>query len=269
MQVVAGYQANSPAMASQDSRDLGTEIRLWWRRNMAVNAIVDFGFGFGISMLATSTIVAVFLKHMGASNIIVGLAPAVTMVCAMVSQLPATHWTRNLREKKKAFVALHIASYLPWLVVGALTLRWAQPHPQRMIVALLALMALYALLMGASIPLWGQLLPRLFPDRKRGMALGIILLAQGAAGVAGGLFAVYTLTHRPYPLNFATLFLTAGCCMVVARSLHLLVHESVPAEPPEAPPETPRGSLRRTIAGIWRAAGASGVPPATPAARTR
>ena len=215
---------------------------------MVINAIVDTGFGFGISLLAVSTIVAVFLKRMGASNTVVGLAPAVTIVAGALAQLPATHFTRRFREKKTVFVAIHIASYLPWLAIGYLTLAWARPHPHRMIVALLGLMAVYAALLAASMPMWGQLLPRLFPDRKRGMAVGIIILAQGSAGVAAGFFAAYILAHRAFPLNFATIFLTAGVCMVLARSLHLLSHESVPAEPPAAP----RENMGRIVLGIWR-----------------
>lgn len=235
-------------MATQDSRELSEVTERWWLRNMVLNAVVDFGFGFGLSLLAVGTIIAVFLKHLGASNTVVGLAPALSMVCAALTQLPATHWTRHLREKKKVFVALHIAAYLPWLVIGALAWRWGETHPHRMIVALLVLMGTYALVLGSSPPLWGQLLPRLFPDRKRGMAVGIIILAQGIAGVLGGLFAAHVLAQRPFPLNFATLFLTAGVCMVLARSLHLLSVESVPEEPPEAPSES-AWSIARDI---WR-----------------
>ena len=234
-------------MATQDSRELSYETERYWRRNMVLNAVVDTGFGFGLSLLAVGTIIAVFLKRMGASNTIVGLAPALSMVCMALTQLPATHLTRNLREKKKVFVALHIIAYIPWLIVGMLAGEWGRTHPQRMIVALLGLMALWALVIGASPPLWGQLLPRLFPDRKRGMAVGIIILAQGVAGVAGGLFASYMLAHKPFPYNFAALFLTAAISMIVARSLHLLSHESVPDEPPEAS----RESLWRIAAGIW------------------
>ena len=234
-------------MATQDSRELSDETERWWRRNMLINAVVDSGYGFGLSLLAVGTIIAVFLKRMGASNTIVGLAPALSMVCMAITQLPATHLTRHLRRKKTVFVALHLIAYLPWLVVGVLALEWAKPHPHRMIVALLGLMAVGALVLGSSPPLWGQLLPRLFPDRKRGRAAGIIILAQGAAGVGGGLFASYVLAHKAFPVNFATLFLTAGVVMVVARSLHLLSHESVPAEPPEAPTE----SLWRIATGIW------------------
>lgn len=234
-------------MATSDSRELNEETERHWRRNMLLNAVVDTGFGFGLSLLAVGTIISVFLKRMGASNTMIGLAPALSMVCSAISQLPATHLTRHLREKKKVFVALHILAYLPWLAVGFLALHWAKPHPEHMILALLILLAVWALLLGTSPPLWGQLLPRLFPDRKRGLAVGIIILAQGAAGVAGGLFATYVLAHRSYPVNFATLFLTAGCVMVVARSLHLFSHESVPQEPPAAP----RERLWRLALGIW------------------
>ncbi len=214
---------------------------------MLINAVVDTGFGFGLSLLAVGTIIAVFLKRLGASNTIVGLAPALSMVCMAIAQLPVTHLTRNLREKKKVFVALHLAAYLPWLIVGVLTLEWAKPHPYRMIVALLGLMAVWSLFLGTSPPLWGQLLPRLFPDRKRGVALGIIILAQGGAGVAAGLFASYVLAHKPFPVNFATLFLAAGVVMVLTRSLHLFSHESVPTEPPK----TPTKSLWHVAHGLW------------------
>lgn len=234
-------------MAYSDSRELSYETERWWRRNMVINAVVDTGFGFGLSLLAVGTIIAVFLKRLGADNTLVGLAPALSMVCSAVAQLLSIHLTRHLREKKKIFVALHLAGYLPWLLVGVLALEWGRTHPHRMIFALLGLMAVWSLLLGSASPLWGQLLPRLFPDRKRGMAVGIIILSQGVAGVAAGLFASYILARRPFPLNFATLFLTAAVCMMVARSLHLLSHETVPAEPAEAP----RESLGRIVRGIW------------------
>lgn len=215
---------------------------------MIINTVVDTGFGFGMSLFAVGTIIAAFLRHLGATNTVIGLAPAITMAAMALPQLPVTHWTRGLREKKKLFVAIHISAYAPWLVIAALTVLWASPHPQRMIVALLALMGLAYLMWGGGPPLWAQLLPRLFPDRARGMAVGVIVTAQGLAGVAGGLLAAWVLAHVAYPDNFALLFLIAGAVMIVFRSLHLLSHESLPDEPPEVT----REGMWRIVARLWR-----------------
>lgn len=234
-------------MAAADSRQLDNETEQHFRRNMVLNVIVDTGFGFGLSLLAVGTIIATFLHRLGASNTVIGLAPGLYMACTALPQLVATHATRHLREKKRVFVTLHLLAYLPWIALGLLTLRWAEPHPQRMTVALLTLISVSAVLLAAALPLWGQLLPRLFPDRRRGIAMGLIVASQGIAGIVGGLYAAWTLAARPYPVNFAALFLTAGAVMLAARSLHLLSRESVPEEMPSPPQDR----LLHLVGRLW------------------
>ena len=234
-------------MAVQDSRELSGETARYFTRNLAVNVLVDFTQGLGLAMTAAGTIGAVFLHSLGASNAVVGAAPGLGMAAYVALQLPSVQLAQGLRAKKPILVWGLVAAYLPWVPIALLTPVWARAQPGLMTVAFLGLFTLSWLLWGTASPAWGQLLPRLFPDRRRGFAMGVIVAASGAGGLVGGWYAGFVLSHYPYPQNFARLFLTAALVMVAGRCLNLLSHETVPRQATRKRPKP----LARVVAHIW------------------
>lgn len=225
-------------MPRSESTSESPALARHFRRNLTINLAVDLSHGFALAQISAGIVLAAYLRRLGASNLVIGLAPALFNAGLSFTQLAGVYVTRHMRAKMRIFVTMLIAAFLPWIPVGVLTLWWSVAHPQAMVVALLVLYVLSLLLWGMCIPLWGQLLPRLYPDRRRGIALGLVLAASSLGGIVGGIYVTYVLTRWEFPTGFAILFLTAGIVAPVTRALHYLSVETVP-EDAEPVPDTP------------------------------
>jgi MFS family permease len=223
------------------------ETEQHYRRNLALATPVDLFWGLGASLVAVGPIITVLLQRLGATNLLIALAPALQTVGFGLLQLPAVHLTRHLRAKKLVFMSLHWTAGA-WVLGGMLVLAWGQTRPAALIVAIPIIGGLYAMGLSLVTPLWGQMLPRLFPDSRRGFVGGMLSLAGGLGGIAGGAVAAWVLTAYPFPRNFAYLLLAGGGLQCGSILLYLFVHETVP----QASPEEPEPRLLTVAARLWR-----------------
>lgn len=216
-------------------------------RNLALAAPVDVVWGFGAALVAVGPIITVFLQRLGATYLLIALAPAMQTVGYSLLQLLSTHLTRGLRVKRYVFVAYHACALL-WSLGGLLTLLWGETRPEMLIWILPLVVGAFSAGVSLAIPLWGQLLPRFFPDDRRGLVSGVLLFGAGIGGVAGGLVAQWALGYWPFPSNFGYLFVAAGVIMTSSVILYLWMHETVP----EGSGEEPERRLGDLIRHIWR-----------------
>jgi MFS family permease len=233
-------------MADNDST-IEAEKDRFFRRNVLVAPGVDLFFGFATSLIAIGPILAVLLAKLGASNLLIGMAPAATLVGSTLLQLPAAHFTHRLRRKKVFFALAHVVPCSAWVVAGVLTPRLATPHPQAMILVVLGALTVFAAGNGFLMPIWTELLARMYSDGRRGFVTGLISMGFGTGGLLGGAYAAYALGHRAFPLNYAHLFVIAGLVTVIAVQGYLLGHEVVPAAAERE--DTPR--LLPLLRRIW------------------
>ena len=216
-------------------------------RNLALAAPVDLVWGFGSAFVALGPIITICLLRLGASNLLIALAPAMQTVGFSLLQLPSTHLTRRARLKKYIFVAFHLCA-LFWTLGGVLTLVWGQAQPRVLIWVLPLIVGLFSAGVSLAIPLWTQLLPRCFPERRKGMVSGVLLFGAGLGGMAGGLVARWALGRWPFPQNFAYLFLAAGVIMAASVLPYLFMYETAP----EGAGEEEERGLGGIIRHLWR-----------------
>lgn len=233
-------------MVYYDARQLSEAVERYFRRNFALAIPVDFGWGLASALVAMGPIVTVLLQRLGADNALIALAPMMQTAGFALLQLPAIHLTRGLRAKKWVFISIHSCS-LFWTLGGWLILAFGRSHPHVLVWILPLTIGLYAAGLGLAMPMWGQLLPRFFPDRRRGLVSGALMAASGVGGVVGGLLATWALGHWGFPRNFAYLFIGAGLTMAGSMTLYPFIHETVPPGPP--PPMEP--SLVRVVRRLW------------------
>ena len=117
---------------AEDGWRLEEEKERFFRRNVLIAPGVDFFWGFSMALTAIGPILAVFLQRLGASNLLIGMAPAAFLVGLTLLQLPAAHLTQRLRRKKVLFGLAHLVPCSAWLIAGLLTPRLSGPHPQAM-----------------------------------------------------------------------------------------------------------------------------------------
>jgi MFS family permease len=253
------HKANSrtPGSTMADSlRNQNQAKERYFLRNAALVAPVDLFWGFGTAITATGPILTVFLQQLGATNLVIGLAPVAFLMGNTLLQLPSAHLTRNLRRKRVFFALAHVVPCSAWIMAGLVTAPLAASYPGAMVWTLLAVIAAFSAANGFLMPMWTQLFPRLFSDNRRGLIGGLINLAAGFGGLAGGLYAAHVLAARAFPLGYAHLFLLAGVVELVSVQTYLFVHEEVPEDPRqgvEAPPEPRAGpGLLPSLRVLWR-----------------
>ncbi len=213
-------------------------------------------------MVAPGTILAVYLKHLGAGEFVIALVPTVQMVSFGLTQLPATAWTRRLRRKVAASSVLFGLACLWWLLTGVVGRSLAVSRPALMVAVVLGFNACAQFIMGAASPLWSDVTARLYPDRRRGLASGILWTVLGAFGILGALYARHVLATVDAPHSFNHLFIVGGLVAGLGCQFLWLAKEYSP--PAAADAEHPRGyvalirerwrgnrRLRRLVAARW------------------
>ena len=218
-----------------------------FRGNMLLAAPVDLIWGFGSALVAIGPIITVLLLRLGANNLLIALAPAMQTAGYTLLQLPAVHLTRRLRVKKYVFVSFHTCA-LAWSLGGLLILRWGTSRPGLLIWVLPLVVGVFSAGLSAAIALWTQLLPRWFPDRRRGLASSILSCAAAVGGITGGLVASWGLAHWAFPRNFAYLLIAAGIIMLLSVLPYLFTHETAPEGEGEGT-DQPLGGMVRAV---WR-----------------
>jgi hypothetical protein len=77
-------------------------------RNLSGISLVEFLWGLGMPVVFDSTFLPLFMRHLGASNLVVGLVPTLISAGIAFSSLLAYSLTAGRRKKKTALVAVHV-----------------------------------------------------------------------------------------------------------------------------------------------------------------
>ena len=229
-----------------DNHDPEQSKEFYFRRNVALIPPVDLFWGFGVAVTALGPILAVFLLQLGASNFLIGFLPVAALLGSSLLQLPSAHLTRHLRRKQVFFALSHLPPCAALIIAGLLAPRYAVGHPRTMIWVLLGMVAAFSAANGLLMPIWTQLFPRMFADTRRGLIGGMIVAMSGTGGLVGGLYAAHVLANRPFPFNYAHLFILAGVLELISVQAYAFGHEEIPREPPE---ETPH--LLHSLRVLW------------------
>ncbi len=203
---------------------------IYYRRNVVACSLADSLWLAAYACMALGTIQPVYLQRLGATKTIIGALPGLQIAAFAFLQLPSVRWTRRLRRKVGVFAGLHFPVALLLIAVGVMVGRWSLTHPDRMTWTFLTVMAIRLAALGIVVPLWGDLLRRLFPDNRRGQAMGIIIGTSSVFGVLGAAYARYILSRFQFPTNFSHLFIIAGIFMTIAAGLYRMAREVVPSE---------------------------------------
>jgi hypothetical protein len=98
------------------------------RRDARVNYklffIDAFGYPLAFSLISTSTIMPLLLTDLGASNLAIGLVPAIQSLGALMPGILIAPFLERLPLKKRLFVALGLAERLFILSMAGIVAIW-------------------------------------------------------------------------------------------------------------------------------------------------
>ncbi len=188
--------------AQQIERDYG------W--NYAMIAGVEGVWGFAAALVSIETILPAFLDRLGASAMLIGLVPAVFRAFLTAPQLLTAKLTRNLPLKKFVFTAVHYPGCLALFPLAWVAWTYADSRRGVVIAAAFVWVALFGLSISFAMPMWINVMAKLFPAQRRGRAFGLVFLLGSLSGTVGSMWAARVLARHAFPSNFALLFVAAG-----------------------------------------------------------
>ena len=203
---------------------------LFFRRNVAGVAGVEFLWGLGFPIVMESTFLQLFLKSLDASSFTVGIVPSLFIFCISTMPLFSTYLSRNYRSKKTLVALLHVSSGLGILLFGLL-LPFLQGKTEILLFFFICYM-LFSLCLGLTIPIWYDYLTRIFSNAKTVPGLGYMMLAQNIGKVVSSFFILKIVDTYAFSLaSSAWVFIATGMLFIIGSLCFFFTKELPDAQP--------------------------------------
>ena len=211
-------------------------------RNLYLNCIHEFSWGFGIAFHTTYAVIPLFLKKLGAPDAVIISVAGLFSVLIAFPMLFTAILGRNIRNIKIAVMVSHSLVLPPIFIAGFLFAFLAPTGPHAW-VYYYACFVLYCLALGFIIPIWADFLAQIFPRESRGHYLGISFAFNSIGGFAGGIIVKILLNSTlPFPTNFGWGFIIMGISLGLGILAYLFYNVDNKSD------KTPH----KSIADFWR-----------------
>ncbi len=202
--------------------------------NFAANVCDGAVFSMAMSLVSLQTVLPVFVKKIGGSNVAVGLIPVLWTVGFNFPQIFIAGYTQRFARKKKLVLATAMLQRTPWLLLAVLAfLLVAKIDAEMGLLLFFFVFALAAIGGSINLPGWFDLVAKITPVDLRGRLFGLRQVLGAALGVFGGWVVTKVLQTVAYPENFALLFLLAFITMMGSYIFLALLKEEDGARPEE------------------------------------
>jgi MFS family permease len=202
------------------------------RRNFIFN-IIDGGiFALGMSLISQQTILPIFVKNIGGTNIAVGLIPVFWMLGFNFPQIFFAHFAQRLEFKKRLMLETGLIQRLPYLVLSIVSFFIISEMSASLALLIFFILFTVAAVGGSvHLPVWFDLISKITPVTIRGRLFAYRSILGGIFGIGGGWVAMVILGSVNYPSNFALLFLLAFIIMMISFYALTRLKEEKPTIP--------------------------------------
>lgn len=152
------------------------------RWNFAACLTDAVGWPLGAALFSQTTILPVFLRHLGAGNTLIGCLPALYNLLVFLPGLLMVGFIGRLPRVRGFLLTVALVERLALLTLAPLTLLWGQTHPGWLLAAVFGAIAVHAGAMGINQPAYWVVIGKCVPAAWRGRLFGY---AGGVAGVLG------------------------------------------------------------------------------------
>lgn len=219
------------------------------RKDYLLFFIESVGYPLGFSLISSSTIIPLLLTTLGASNVVVGMAPALGNLGLFLPGVFSAPYMERTPIKKRIMVGFALIERAFILVIAAMVLIWGVGRPSWAIMGFLVAWTLSNVAAGVNLPAYFAMLAKCIPPEARGGLFGWGGALSGIVGVAAAEYAGVVLATLAFPGNFAIL-LAAAAVILTASVVPLLWTR----EPPDQTAGEHR-SVRQYLADAIRSAG--------------
>ncbi len=176
------------------------------RHNLILNLFHEFTWGFGIAFHTIYAIVPLFLKSLGAPDIIIVSTAGLFAILVAIPQLFSALMGRNIKNIKRASLLIHGLPISVVFMMGTIYTFFIPSGPNAWLYFYTGFIG-YALAIGYLLPIWVEFLEHATLKKERGRFLGISFAINSVGGFVGGLTVKWVLDSSiPFPQNFGVGF---------------------------------------------------------------
>ena len=210
------------------------------------------GWPLGAALFSQTTILPLFLRHLGAGNTTIGCLPAIYNLLVFLPGLLVVGTISRLPRARGFLLGIALVERFALLSLVPLTLLWGRTHPGWLLIALFGAISVHAGAMGLNQPAYWVVIGKCIPPAWRGRLFGY---AGGIAGVLGfgmdGLLRhLLSGPNGGFPHGYALGFLIGFALMTVSCLPLGFVRE--PVAPPRTEDDPHTGHYGRDAWFVWR-----------------
>lgn len=186
------------------------------RRNFILNVVDGAVFTFGLGFASRSTVLPVFVKHIGGDSIAISLIPVLWILGFNIPQIVIANYTGRISPKKPLLLKTGLAQRLPWLLMAVVTFTLVDGLSPAVALPLFFVLLTFAAAGGSlNLPVWFDIVSKITPVRMRGRLFALRTVLGGLLGILAGWIVERVLATWAYPDGFGLLFgLAFGTIMI-------------------------------------------------------
>ncbi|MBU2493502.1 MAG: MFS transporter [Bacteroidetes bacterium] len=203
------------------------------RKNFIINLFDGAVFAFAMGFVSLITIMPVYVKQIGGSNIEIGLIPVIWAIGFNLPQIFIANYAANQPFKKPLMMKTAFLQRLPWLMLAivSLLITWYNLSITAGLIIFFLFFFLAALGGGINLPVWFDLFAKLTPVRIRGKQFAYRVMLGALLGILAGWVTKIILNNVDPGLSFPSLFFIAFLIMMISYTLLIKIIEEQPNHP--------------------------------------
>lgn len=177
--------------------------------NYAIFFADSFGYPLAFSLISPTTIMPLLLTKLGASNLAIGMLPALASLGAFLPGLLSAAYLQKIPVKKHMLVVFGMVERAFVLSMALGLMLWAASRPHVVVIWILASWTMMNLVAGIILPAFHSMMAKCIRPEQRGGMIGWSGALAGIGGVFAAQAAGAVLSRMPFPVNYSTLFVAA------------------------------------------------------------
>jgi MFS family permease len=217
-----------------------------YRRNFLALLVDYISFGVALNFANISSVMPAFVGQLTDSAPVIGLSNTVFSGGWLLPQLAVARLISDKPRKKPTLLGGMGGRVLFWVIALAL---WAglAGRPTAMLILFFVCLGLFAISDGTASVAWFEILSRAIPVKRRARLFGIGQFISGLVGMGVGALVGQILNRRPFPDNYALIFVLTGVAFIPSLVAMILLREPQPEEPNPATDHQMQGNLLKPL----------------------
>lgn len=202
-------------------------------------------FFTAMTFAAAATVIPTFARELGASPLIIGLAPTLANLGWMIPQLFSARYVQQLTRRRPYVLTMMGSQRICYLIMALLCWLIPTENPGLLLTSFLIVYLLASIFDGIGTPAWLEFVAASVPERRRGSLFAARTLISCFTGLAAGWLTRLTLDSYAFPANFGFVFLWAFLLFATGWTVFARLTWEQPSEQPKKPPASLTSYLRQ------------------------